>query len=172
MSVKFSHSFKIQAVEKALNRGQDVTLKSIADELSVSMSALNRWITQAAKSELAWESVDTMSKEKRPQDWTLEARLELVIACAGLTDDSRAEYCREQGVFPHHVKQWKADFAAGKGQHQGITLKTDVKRLKDENKALIKEVDRKNRALAETAALLVLQKKVQAIWGSDVEDSQ
>jgi hypothetical protein len=44
-------------------------------------------------------------------------------------------------------------------QHQGITLKADIKRLKDENKALIKEVDRKNRALAETAALLVLQKK-------------
>jgi hypothetical protein len=57
-------------------------------------------------------------------------------------------------------------------QHQGITLKADVKRLKDENKALIKEVDRKNRALAETAALLVLQKKVQTIWGNDVEDSQ
>jgi transposase len=57
-------------------------------------------------------------------------------------------------------------------QHQGITLKADVKRLKDENKALIKEVDRKNRALAETAVLLVLQKKVQTIWGNDVEDSQ
>jgi hypothetical protein len=55
---------------------------------------------------------------------------------------------------------------------RSITLKTDVKRLKDENKALIKDVDRKNRALAETAALLVLQKKVQTIWGNDVEDSQ
>ncbi len=96
----------------------------------------------------------------------------MVIACAGLKDDARAEYCRKQGVFPHHVKQWKEDFATGKGQHQDITMKSDVKRLKDEINALKKEVNRKDRALAETAALLVLQKKVQAIWGNDEDGSQ
>jgi transposase len=81
------------------------------------MSALNSWITQAAKSELVWELVDTMSKEKRPQDWTLEMRLELVIASAGLTDNTIAEYCCEQDVFTRHVKRWKADFAACNRQH-------------------------------------------------------
>ena len=81
------------------------------------MSALNSWITQAAKSELIWEPVDTMSKEKRPQDWTLEMRLELVITSAGLIDNTIAEYCCEQDAFTHHVKRWKADFAAGNRQH-------------------------------------------------------
>jgi transposase len=171
MSVKFSQSFRTQAVEKALNRGSDVTLQSIADSLGVSISALSRWTLKAREHELELEPVNAMNKAKRPQDWTLEERLELVIACAALNEDRLGEYCREQGVFPHHIKQWKADFATNKGQAQGSSLVSDMKRLKEENKALKKEVNRKDRALAETAALLVLQKKVQAIWGNDEDSS-
>lgn len=47
-----------------------------------------------------------------------------------------------------------------------------MKTLRNENKALKKELNRKDKALAETAALLVLQKKVNEIWGSDEDDSQ
>lgn len=171
MSVKFSQSFKIQAVEKALNREPDVSLQNTADSLGVSISALSRWMLQAREHELELEPVNAMNKAKRPQDWTLEERLELIIACAGLNEDSLGEYCREQGIFPHHVKQWKVEFSTNKGQVQGPSHVSDIKRLKEENKALKKEVNRKDRALAETAALLVLQKKVQEIWGNDEDSS-
>lgn len=46
-----------------------------------------------------------------------------------------------------------------------------MKTLRAENKALKKELNRKDRALAETAALLVLQKKVHEIWGNDEDSS-
>jgi len=171
MSIKFSQSFKIQAVEKALNRDSDVTLQSIADALGVNISTLCRWMLKAREHELEIEPVSAMNKAKRPQDWTLEERLQLIIACAAFDEDRLGEYCREQGVFPHHVKQWKIDFSTNKGQAQGSSQVSDIKRLKEENKALKKEVNRKDRALAETAALLVLQKKVQDIWGYDEDSS-
>ena len=171
MSMKFTQSFRVRAVEKALNRGSEVSLQRIADELGVSISALSRWTLKAREHELELEPVNAMNKAKRPQDWTLEERLDSVIACASLGEDSLGEYCREQGIFHHHVKQWKTDFVTSKGQSQELSLVSDMKRLKEENKALVKEVNRKDRALAETAALLVLQKKVQAIWGSDEDNS-
>ncbi len=49
---------------------------------------------------------------------------------------------------------------------------SETKALRQENKALKKELNRKDKALAETAALLVLQKKVHAIWGTNADSSQ
>jgi len=111
-----------------------------------------------------------MKKEKRPQDWTLEERLNMIISCGALDKKALSEHCREQGIYPHHVAQWKLDFASGNKSDNKPISRTEVKSLKHENKALKKELNRKDKALAETAALLVLQKKVNEIWGSD-EDS-
>jgi transposase len=80
--------------------------------------------------------------------------------------------CREQGLFPHHIKQWKQDFIDGSTVTTTASIRSDNKTLRQDNKALKKEVNRKDKALAETAALLVLQKKVNAIWGNDEDDLQ
>ena len=51
------------------------------------------------------DEVPHMTKEKRPQDWSAEENLNMVIACASLDEEKVSELCREQGVFPHHIKQ-------------------------------------------------------------------
>jgi len=114
----------------------------------------------------------TQSYKIRPQDWSAEEKLNMVIACASLDEEKVSELCREQGVFPHHIKQWKQDFVRGQSAVTKVSLRTDNKVLRQENKALKKELNRKDKALAETAALIVLQKKVNAIWGSDEGNSQ
>ncbi len=53
-----------------------------------------------------------------------------------------------------------------------LKKQTETKKLRNEIKELKKDLNRKNKALAETAALLVLQKKVNAIWGSNEDSSQ
>jgi hypothetical protein len=58
-----------------------------------------------------------------------------------------------------HVQQWKLDFINGSPVNNKADTRSEVKTLKHENKTLKKEINRKDRALAETAALLVLQKK-------------
>ena len=174
MSGKFSQAFKEQAVEKSLNRTDNTKLREVADSLGVGLSSLSRWIQQAKNQELESTPFDAgtrmNSKEKRPQDWSLEDRLNMVISCGSLTDEALSEYCRTKGIYPHHITQWKQDFSNGNNTNDKVLSRHEVKTLKHENKALKKELNRKDRALAETAALLVLQKKVNDIWGID-EDS-
>jgi transposase-like protein len=173
MNVKFTEAFKIQSVQKALNRTESCSLQEVANSLGVGLSSLTKWIRQAKNQEFEMASeaeLKTMSDEKRPQDWTLDERLEMVIKCAVLDDEAINALCREQGIYPHHIQHWKSDFVSGKKMPLPIQKTTEVKQLKTENKALKKELNRKDRALAETAALLVLQKKVNVLWGDD-EDS-
>ncbi len=178
MRARFNQSFKIQAVEKALSRSGVTTLKEVADSLGVGHSTLNRWMVQSRHQEFESftdteiSSLSLMPKEKRPQDWSLEDKLNLIIACGSLDDEAVNALCREQGVYPHHIKQWKQDFVGGARADAKANAPAEAKSLKHENKALKKELNRKDKALAETAALLVLQKKVQAIWGNDEDSSQ
>ncbi len=175
MRARFTQSFKIQAVEKALERANGVTVKEIANDLGVGQSTLDKWIALARKQKLEPmqdNEIPRMTKEKRPQDWTAEEKLNMVIACASLDEEKVSELCREKGIFPHHIKQWQQDFVDVASAGSSTSTRSDMKVLRQENKALKKEINRKDRALAETAALLVLQKKVNAIWGNDEDDSQ
>ncbi len=175
MRTRFTQSFKIQAVEKVLERADDITVKDMANVLGVGHSTLAKWIALAKKQKLEpmhTNEVAHMKKEKRPQDWSAEEKLNMVMVCASLDDEKVSELCREQGVFPQHIKQWKQEFVGGQSAHTTVSTRSDNKRLRQENKALKKELNRKDKALAETAALLVLQKKVNEIWGNDEDNSQ
>lgn len=172
MSARYNGSFKRQAVEKALSRSEGTTLAEIAELLGIGYSTLQKWIVQSAKQQLGSgldhdnASIGGVNKEKRPQDWSPEERLNTVIACSALEAVATNQWCRERGLYAHHVTQWRQDFISGSTAHE----RNDAKGLKGQVRELQKELNRKNLALAETAALLVLQKKVRAIWGND-EDS-
>lgn len=173
MSKKYTESFKIQAVEKALNRSKGVNVRDVSESMGIGFSTLQKWIRQSKNQEFDTASPDEiklMIKEKRPQDWTLKERLEVVITCGSLSEEAISELCRERGMYPHHIKQWKADFISGHTTSVNPNKLIENKTLKSEMKTLKKELNRKDKALAETAALLVLQKKVRAIWGSDEDN--
>jgi transposase-like protein len=174
MRAKFNRSFKIQAVEKALSRPDGRTLLEVADSLQVSLSSLNKWIVQSKERAFEPEievGLMSHSKEKRPQDWNLEERFQIIMKCHGLDESEASAIYREQGIHLHNLTLWKKDFTSSK-QSLSPAEKAEFKALKNENKSLKKEVHRKDKALAETAALLVLQKKANAIWGSDEDSSQ
>jgi len=85
-----------------------------------------------------------------------------VIATAGLNETERSAWCREHGVFPTALDAWKRDAIGGLGEPAGdsVAAKQEQRRIKE----LERELRRKDKALAETAALLVLSKKLQAIF--------
>jgi transposase len=178
MRTRFTQSFKIQAVEKALNPNSRSSQKDLSEELGIGYSTLQKWIRQSREQAFDIQpesgSINTreMMKEKRPQDWSSEEKLNMVITCSALSEEDVNQLCREQGLYPHHIKQWKADFLSEKKVGGQTESQASLKSLRSENKALKKELNRKDKALAETAALLVLQKKVKAIWGSDEDSSQ
>jgi len=178
MSQKYTEGFKIQAVEKALNQSAEISLTEMADTLGISRSTLQRWITQSKNHQL--ETSDNYSspimtmteKEKRPEDWSLEERLKVIIEADSLSEEATSELCRSQGIFPHHIKEWKQQFIMGSTLSTETKKQVTVKKLRYEIKELNKDLNRKNKALAETAALLVLKKKANAIWGNSEDNLQ
>lgn len=97
--------------------------------------------------------------------WSAEAKLAVVIESASLSQAELGEYCRKRGLYPEQIQQWKADMLSGVSGGSA-ERKAQQKQSRDERKEikqLQKELRRKDKALAETAALLVLQKKFNAL---------
>ena len=169
MSTKFNQSFKIEAVRKALNRRSGATVGEVANSLGVAKSSLYRWI-ELAKRQALEPHVSLPEKEKSPNDWSLEERLNLVIRCSSLSPAQVNGTCREVGIYPHHLKQWKHDFSTRDSIPVNTEERAERKKLKQKVQRLEKELRRKEKALAEVAALLVLQKKAQTLWSHNDED--
>lgn len=169
MSKRHNESFKLQAVEKVLTRSHGTTIEDISIGLGVGLSTIGRWVKESREQKIGTGHSKLMTKGNKPQDLSLQTRLNHIKNCAVLDEDGVSAYCRKNGIYPHHIQQWEQDFVAGDKKPSSIK-KTDGKALKAELNTLKKEIKRKDKALAETAALLVLQKKVHEIWGND-EDS-
>jgi transposase-like protein len=105
--------------------------------------------------------------------WSVEARFSAIVETATMSELDLGEYCREKGLYPEQIKEWKAEFIASltgntvSSQQEKTQGKGDKKRINQ----LEKELRRKEKALAEAAALLILGKKLQAFYGEGSEDA-
>jgi transposase-like protein len=152
---KYSESFRQQALEKVYTRGSG-TIEMVAEDLNMSKGTLRNWM-KADQNNLPARSG---RRSRRPNDWSLAERLQILMESHGLDEEVLNAFCREQGIFRHHLEQWQAAFTAG----GSVDTREELRELKDTNKVLTRELNRKEKALAEAAALLVLQKKYQALW--------
>jgi hypothetical protein len=106
-------------------------------------------------------------KERRPQDWSTEEQLVALHETHGLSGEALHAWCRGKGLFAHHLTSWRTAFCA---ETKGVAPGTrEFRTLKDEIEKLKRELVRKDKALAEAAALLILQKKFRALWEDEVK---
>jgi len=162
---RYSAGFKEQALVKVYSRGNDQTIQSVADELNIHLTTLKAWMKQKEQD----VNKPARQKTKRPEDWSPEERLGALQQSYGLLGEALNTWCREQGVFIHQLEQWKTDFCS---QGDSVDKREEarvLRTLKEEVQSLERELLRKNKALAEAAALLVLQKKFRALLGGEVE---
>jgi transposase-like protein len=99
-----------------------------------------------------------------------EDRFNHLIAVSSLNDTQISAYCRQHGIFKFQLNNWKESFMSTSQNHKNRENMSELKLLRAENKKLKQELNRKESALAEAAALLVLQKKTALIWGAKEED--
>jgi len=135
----------------------------IAAEFGIGRSTIQNWLRQDRRSGVT----EVVKGERRPEDWTAQERLSALIESSALSDDELGAWCRGQGLHTHHLERWRREMIEGQDRKGSqSTLRT----LRAENRSLKKELRRKEKALAETAALLVLKKKAAAIWGEPEDD--
>jgi len=162
---RYSEDFKEQALAKVYSRGNERSIQGVADDLNINLQTLKKWMK---KSEL--DSTSTIQpKSKRPQDWHPEERLAALHKTYCLNGEDLNAWCRERGVFAHQLEQWKTDFCSHGDSEGNREEARTLRTLKAENQRLEHELLRKDKALAEAAALLVLQKKFRALLGGEVE---
>ena len=135
---------------------ESAALDDVAREVGVGAGTLERWRSEA------------LSRPARERVWTAAARLDAVVTTAAMDEASTSAWCRANGVYPQQLAAWRqsatqALAAPEEARASPQQTRHDRRRIKE----LERELRRKDRALAETAALLVLSKKVAAIFNRD-----
>ena len=132
---------------------ESAALEDVSHQVGIGVSTLERWRS------------DSLSKPVRDRVWTAAARFDAVLTTAAMDEAGKSAWCREQGIYLAELERWCASAAGALSDPQDARATPQATR-KDRTriKELERELLRKDRALAETAALLVLSKKVTAIF--------
>lgn len=160
--MRYGEAFKQRMVDKVLRAGEGGTAH-VAKEARVREETLSRWVAEARR-------ISDMSKHKKAgvpgRSRTPEEKLRLVLEASGLEGQALGEFLRREGLLEPELVQWRKDATAGLARTSGKPS-PEARELA----AVKKELARKEKALAEVAALLVLKKKAQELWGDEDEST-
>ena len=151
-----------QAIIKKMMPPNNIPISQLIKETGISDCTLYTWRKEARAKGLV-----VPGDGKNAEDWTSEDKFSVVLETASLNEAELAEYCRKKGLYVDQVKIWRQ--SCMQANTKALTKKEKAEALKDKKRihSLEKELRRKEKALAEAAALLVLRKKADAIWGED-----
>ena len=112
------------------------------------------------------------SKKTKAESWSSSDKFSAVVETVSKNQAEISIWCRERGIYPEQLEQWRLACTQA-NDWQSAHQKSEKQQQKTEkNKiaSLEKELRRKEKALAEAAALLVLRKKACAIWGEQEDE--
>lgn len=159
---KFSLEMKENLIKKVLTKkGESVA--EIAKLSNVGLSTLSRWVKKSREES---KIVVSKVKEERSKIYSAAQRLEVLLETAKLTEVELGAYCRRHGLYSFQLAEWKSEFMKSSNEKKDVLAKEELKALRAENKCLKQDLNRKDRALAETTALLILKKKRTYSLGS------
>ncbi len=163
---KYNDEFKEQAVRKMMPPNA-MSVAQASRDTGVSEVTLYNW-----RNQFRHEGKSVPADPSNPENWSGENKLGVVIETAALNEEELAEYCRQKGLYAEQILRWREAAAAGAETQRPLSAaeRRGLQKKRKKTRKLAKELRRKDRALAETAALLVLQKKAQEIWGDEEDD--
>ena len=145
----------------------NMALRRLSQAEGISQATLTKWRAEArAKGRFLPDA------HAGPEGWTSRDKLAAVIETASMNEADLGEYCRRRGVYPEQLRVWREACERANDWERAATsritreTRDDKKRIKD----LERDLARKEKALAEAAALIILRKKAEAIWGRGGED--
>lgn len=164
--VEYSEDFKSKMVQKMARPGGPSASK-LSQSIGVSQPTLSRWLLAAGRVTLMSDEAEkvpgSMQAARRPEEWSAAERLRIVIEASRLGDADLGALLRREGLHEAQLTEWRAAALEALAPTVKRSAKNgaEAKRIRELERQLL----RKDKALAEAAALLILQKKVQALWG-------
>jgi hypothetical protein len=150
------------AVLKRMLPPDNVAIRKLSEDEGISEATLHKWRAIArGKGQLLPDA------DAGPEGWTSRDKFAAVLETAALNEADLAAYCRKRGLFSDQIKAWRQACEQANDWDRASTAKVSqaMRGEKKRVKGLERDLARKEKALAETAALLVLRKKAPAIWG-------
>jgi len=142
----------------------NMPLGRLAREEGISVTTLAKWRAEArAKGQFLPDA------NAGPEGWTSEDKLAAVIETASLNEAELGEYCRRRGIYAEQLAVWRAACGRANDWERAAAsrIARETKDARQRIQQLERELARKEKALAEAAALMILRKKVEAIWGPE-----
>ena len=176
MARSYSENVKSRMVQR-MSGPNGVSAHALAIEVGIHQTTLSQWARDSAKlaamkrrqitsNQVADQNAATI-RQRRPEDWSPLEKLQAVMEASQVSEAALGQWLRSKGLHESHLHQWQdtvmvaAKEALAGGKPKGSSA--EGKRVKE----LERELRRKDKALAETAALLVLRKKADALWGDE-----
>ena len=148
------------------------SVAQISQDLGIHQATLYNW-----RKSWRLQGEVVPASEKDPEGWTAADKFTVVLESAGLNATELSAYCRERGLFPEQVDRWRQTAQDANANANAVLTMAEQRDLEKrhqqdqkEIKQLKQDLRRKEKALAEAAALLIAAKKIQAFWGEDGED--
>jgi transposase len=163
---RYSEERKASVMRKLLPPNNR-SVAAVAREEGISEQTLYNWRQHVRET-----GVPVPGSGKQTEDWSAEAKFAAVVETASMNAAELSEYCRSKGLYPEQIQQWREACVQGAGSAclQQKQVKQEARQDKKRIRQLERELKRKEKALAEAAALLVLRKKLNALWGESEED--
>lgn len=165
---RYSEAVKAD-VRKRMSPPQRQSVARISEELGIHMMTLYKW-------RKAWRLQGEVvpASEKEPEGWSAADKFTVVLETAGLNATELSAYCRQKGLYPEQVDRWR-QASQDANEKPVLTMKEqkELEKLRAQDQREIKqlkqELRRKEKALAEAAALLMLRQKWEAFCSEDAE---
>jgi len=150
------------AVLKKMLPPNTISLRRLSQEEGISEMTLSKWRAEARAKGMFLPDADVT-----PEGWTARDKFAAVIETASMNETALAEYCRQRGLYPEQISVWR-DACERANDWERTATSRIARETRDQGKRiqeLERELARKEKALAEAAALMILRKKADAIWG-------
>lgn len=157
----YTASFRTKIVQKLMQPNGPSQL-SVSRDTGVPQTTLSRWMKQART--IAPMSPKNSSRRKKR---TADEKLRVLLEASRLPDEELGAFLRREGLHEAQLKEWREAARAGLASLSGDRRSPETQRVKQ----LESELLRKDKALAELSALMILRKKVQALWGDEDDDT-
>ncbi len=160
MAQQHSLAFKQQIVKKLLlNNGKG--LLALSREMGIPASTIASWRKKM-------QITGTVSGQERlANDWSLQEKIQAVFESGQLDKEDLGSWLRSKGLHSNHLELWKQEII---DMSQDKKYELELKQAKKKIKELEADLRKKEKALAEASALLVLKKKAHLIWGEEEDD--